>query len=62
MSNGVEPVTPDETLPRVCSWCGRHLAGPEPHPNRRVSHGICPECFREAMRGSEVTDGEEGQP
>jgi hypothetical protein len=44
----------EHALQRVCAWCRRveqngrwHATASESHT--RVSHGICPDCFDEAL-------------
>lgn len=28
----------------LCAWCGLNMGQKEPVQDRRVSHGMCPEC------------------
>ena len=30
----------------VCAWCGARMHEKPPHDDARVSHGICPDCFK----------------
>ena len=29
----------------ICSWCKKDLGEKEPMDDRRISHGMCPDCF-----------------
>jgi hypothetical protein len=28
----------------ICAWCGEDLGEKDPLDDKRISHGICPEC------------------
>ena len=45
----------------VCAWCDKDMGEKPPYEDKGVTHGICPECYREMMP-EKKEKGEEGNP
>lgn len=41
-----------------CGWCGKSMPDKEPLGDDRISHGICPECYKIQMEKMGMYEGQ----
>ena len=35
---------------RQCAWCNKNMGEVEPLEDKRITHGICPDCYETIMQ------------
>jgi hypothetical protein len=50
-ARSIEPTDARQALTRICAWCQKRLGGPRVELSHPQTHGICPACSDEMLKG-----------